>query len=182
MMAFLIGLAFGWFLERGGMGDAPKLAGQFYLRDMTVFKLMFSALVTAMLGLFWLERAGILDPADLFVTETAPLAQALGGAVFGVGFVIAGLCPGTSCVAAASGRLDGVAAMVGMFVGVVVFMVAFPWLGTIYGAGEIRTLAVAWGWREGSVVLLVVGLALAGFVASEALEARHRRGSRGSTS
>ena len=37
-----IGFAFGWFLERGGLGHAPKLAGQFYLTDLTVFKVMFT--------------------------------------------------------------------------------------------------------------------------------------------
>ncbi len=53
-----IGFAFGWFLERGGLGSAPKLAGQFYLTDLTVFKVMFSALVTAMLGRVLARSAG----------------------------------------------------------------------------------------------------------------------------
>ena len=61
VVAPLIGFGFGWFLERGGLGHAPKLAGQFYLTDLTVFKVMFSALVTAMLGAFWLDRIGLLD-------------------------------------------------------------------------------------------------------------------------
>ena len=61
VVALVLGLGFGWFLERGGMGNARKLAGQFYFTDHTVFKMMFSAIVTAMLGLFWLSRLGILD-------------------------------------------------------------------------------------------------------------------------
>ena len=61
LVAPLIGFGFGWFLERGGLGHAPKLAGQFYLTDLTVFKVMFSALVTAMLGAFWLDQIGLLD-------------------------------------------------------------------------------------------------------------------------
>jgi hypothetical protein len=60
-VAVLLGIAFGWFLERGGMGSARKLAGQFYLTDLSVLKLMFSAILTAMLGLFWLSWAGLLD-------------------------------------------------------------------------------------------------------------------------
>ena len=47
-VALVIGIAFGWFLERSGMGSARKLAGQFYLRDLTVFKVMFTAIITAM--------------------------------------------------------------------------------------------------------------------------------------
>ena len=34
-----------FLLERAGFGRADKLAAQFYLRDLTVFKVMFSAIV-----------------------------------------------------------------------------------------------------------------------------------------
>ena len=108
VLAFVIGVAFGWTLERAGLADAPKLARQFYLTDLTVFKVMFSALVTAMLGLFWLGRLGVVDVSAIYVPETFMGPQLLGGLVFGLGFVACGLCPGTSCVSAATGRLDGV--------------------------------------------------------------------------
>ena len=82
-----IGIAFGWALERAGLGSARKLAGQFYLTDLTVFKVMFSAIVTAMLGVFWLGRLGLLDLARVYVPETFLLPQLVGGLLFGVGFV-----------------------------------------------------------------------------------------------
>src|SRR4051812_37854809 len=107
--ALLIGVAFGFVLERAGLGNARKLAGQFLLTDLTVFKVMFSAIVTAMLGTFWLSRAGLIDLAAIYVPDTFLPSQIVGGLVFGAGFAIAGLCPGTSCVSAASGRGDGVA-------------------------------------------------------------------------
>ena len=50
VVAVLIGFGFGFVLERAGFGRANKLAGQFYGTDMTVLKVMFSAIVTAMLG------------------------------------------------------------------------------------------------------------------------------------
>src|SRR5207253_7483606 len=104
-----IGVAFGWCLERAGLGSARKLVGQFYGTDLTVFKVLFTAIVTAMLGAFWLGRFGVLDLANVYVPETYWLPQLAGGLLFGAGFVVAGLCPGTSCVAAATGRIDGVA-------------------------------------------------------------------------
>ncbi len=55
-LAVFIGIAFGFFLERGGLGSSTKLAAQFYLTDLSVFKVMFTAIVTAMLGLYWLSR------------------------------------------------------------------------------------------------------------------------------
>ncbi len=132
--AVCIGIAFGWCLERGGMGNARKLAGQFYLRDFTVIKVMFSALITAMLGVFWLGRLGVIDVHSLYVPETFLVPQVIGGVLFGAGFVIGGLCPGTSCVAAASGRLDGLAVMAGMFIGVLGFGIVFSRIQRIYYA------------------------------------------------
>lgn len=168
LAAPLIGFAFGWCLERGGLGSAPKLAGQFYLTDLTVFKVMFSALLTAMLGAFWLDRAGLLQLDLVYMPDTYLLPQAIGGIVFGAGFLVAGLCPGTSCVAAATGRRDGVAVMLGMVIGVTIFNAAFTWIAPLYSAtplGAVRLTDFA-GITYGVGVAAVTGVALAGFVAS----------------
>ena len=61
IVAFLIGIGFGFFLERAGFGSAKKLAAQFYLNDLAVFKVMFTAIVTAMLGVIYLSWIGFLD-------------------------------------------------------------------------------------------------------------------------
>ena len=61
LIAFVVGIGFGFFLERAGFGSARKLVAQFYLRDLAVFKVMFSAIVTAMLGLTYLAWTGYLD-------------------------------------------------------------------------------------------------------------------------
>src|SRR5829696_942030 len=128
--AVLVGTAFGGFLEGGGMCDARKLTGQFHFTDLSVLKLMFSGILTAMLGLFWLSWAGLLDLSRVYVPETFVAPQLVGGLVFGVGFAAGGLCPGTSCVAAATGRRDGFALIAGMLTGVFVFGEAFPVIGT----------------------------------------------------
>ncbi len=132
IVALLIGIAFGFVLERAGLGSAPKLAGQFYLTEFTVMKVMFTAIVTAMTGAFWLGRLGILDLASVYVPETFLLPQIAGGAIFGVGFLVAGLFPGTSCVAAATGRGDGLAVMTGMFAGVLLTGLSFASLRQFY--------------------------------------------------
>ena len=118
VVAMFIGIAFGWVLEQSGMGSARKLAGQFYLRDLTVFKVMFTAIVTAMLGVFWLGWLGVVDVSRIYVPETFILPQLVGGLIFGAGFAIAGLCPGTSCVSAATGRADGLAVVGGSVMGI----------------------------------------------------------------
>jgi uncharacterized protein len=165
MTALVIGIAFGWCLERAGLGDARKLAGQFYFTDLTVFKVMFSAIVTAMLGVFWLTRLGVLH--GVYVPETYWLPQLAGGLLFGAGFVAAGLCPGTSCVAAASGRGDGVVVVLGMFAGVLIGGAALPtWLYESTPRGPL-TLPQMLQIPEGVIVFAVVAMALAMFVAAE---------------
>jgi uncharacterized membrane protein YedE/YeeE len=173
-VAALIGIAFGWTLERAGLGSAPKLAGQFYLTDLTVFKVMFSAIVTAMLGAFWLSRLGILDLSQVYIPETFLLPQLAGGLLFGVGFVVAGLCPGTSCVAAATGRGDGAMVMLGMFAGVLVTGLAFAPLRHFYestGRGSL-TLPDLLRVPYGVVVCGIVAMALIAFQFAERLEKR----------
>lgn len=175
--ALIIGIAFGWCLESAGMGSARKLAGQFYLTDLTVFKVMFSAIVTAMLGVFWLGRLSMLDISRVYVPETYLVPQLVGGLVFGVGFALGGLCPGTSCVAAVTGRLDGVALVIGMWFGVLATGLFFPVLARFYERTPrgVVTLQQIAHLTYGAAVFLVVLTALAGFVAAERIETKARR-------
>jgi uncharacterized membrane protein YedE/YeeE len=172
--ALALGAAFGWCLERAGMGSARKLSGQFYLTDLTVFKLMFSAIVTAMVGAFWLGRIGLLDLSRVYVPETYLLPQLVGGLVFGAGFALGGLCPGTSCVAAVTGRGDGLSVVLGMFVGVLATGMLLPRVATFFAS----TSRGAWTFPQllhlpyGVVVALIVALALAGFWLAERMERR----------
>lgn len=169
-----IGVAFGWRLERAGLGSARRLAAQFYGRDFTVLKVLFSAIVTAMLGVFWLGTMGVLDTARVYIPETWLLPQAVGGALFGMGMVAGGLCPGTSCVAAAAGRRDGLAVMGGMLAGVLLFAAAFPLFRTLYDSTPAGTLTLPDLLRvpPGTVVAGVVAMALGAFALAEWVEAR----------
>jgi len=139
-----------------------------------VFKVMFSAIVTAMLGVFWLSRLGLIDLGSIYVPETFVLPQLAGGLIFGAGFVLSGLCPGTSCVAAASGRVDGFAVVAGIFAGTLGAGFAFARWQNFY----FMTARGSWQLPEalhmpyGVIVLLIVIAALAGFQLVERLERR----------
>jgi len=174
MTALAIGIAFGFCLERAGLGDSRKLAGQFYFTDFTVLKVMFSAIVTAALGVFWLTRLGVLDLAGVYVPETYLLPQLAGGLIFGAGFVAAGLCPGTSCVAAATGRGDGVMVVLGMFAGVLGTGLAFAPLQRFYESTARGPLTFPQLQRVpyGTIVFAVVAMALAAVAAAERWERR----------
>jgi rhodanese-related sulfurtransferase/uncharacterized membrane protein YedE/YeeE len=175
--AIAIGIAFGFTLERAGLGNARKLAGQFYFTDFTVFKVMFSAIVVAMLGAFWLSRLGVLDLRGVYVPETWLMPQLIGGLLFGAGFVVAGLCPGTSCVSAATGRGDGLAAVGGMFFGVLVvgltMGLAFTPLQRFYESTSRGsfTLPDLLHVPYGAIVFAIVAMALLAFAGLRRLAA-----------
>ena len=173
-VAFGVGVGFGWCLERAGLGSARKLMGQFRLTDLAVFKVMFSAIVTAMLGLFWLSRLGLVDLARVYVPETFVAPQLVGGAIFGAGMALAGLCPGTSCVAAVTGRVDGIAVVLGFFAGILTTGLAVPAIDRFYGSGARGgvTLDSVLDTSPGVMILVVVTMAMAGFVLAGQIEQR----------
>ena len=172
LVALFIGIGFGFFLERAGFGSARKLAAQFYFIDLRVFKVMFVAIVTAMLGAFWLSWLGLLDYTQVTVPSTYLVPQIFGGLVFGVGFVMGGYCPGTCCVAAATGRLDGVVHLFGMISGILLFGELYSFIEGFYTSTPMGrfTLPDLLQLPFGLTVFLVVLLALAGFAAAERLE------------
>ena len=94
VLAFLIGIGFGFFLERAGFGSARKLVSQFYLNDLAVFKVMFTAIVTAMLGVTYLAWIGWLDLSLVYLVPTFLLPQVVGGLILGVGIRRRRLLPG----------------------------------------------------------------------------------------
>jgi hypothetical protein len=177
-VALAVGVGFGACLERAGLGSARKLAGQFYGRDFTVLKVMFSAIATAALGVFWLTRLGMMDAGRIYVPETFLLPQAAGGAVFGVGLVAAGLCPGTACVAAATGRRDGLAVIGGLLAGVLAFALGFPLVGGFYGstARGVMTFPALLHLSPGAVTAALVAMALGAFAGVERWERRASAG------
>jgi rhodanese-related sulfurtransferase len=172
VIAFAIGIGFGFFLERAGFGSAKKLVAQFYLRDLAVFKVMFSAIVTAMLGVTYLAWTGVLDLDLVYLVPTYWVAQLIGGLVLGAGFVIGGYCPGTSIASASTGRLDGIVFVLGFAAGTAGFAVASPLLSGLLHAGELGRVTVpdALGVGHGLVVFAVVAIAVAGFAGASWIE------------
>ncbi|HSD54957.1 MAG TPA: YeeE/YedE thiosulfate transporter family protein [Burkholderiales bacterium] len=121
-----LGFLFGFFLERAGFGSSRKLAAVFYLYDMAVLKVMFTAIVTAMTGLWALSAVGWLDLGEIYLVPTFLLPQFVGGLVLGAGFVIGGYCPGTSVAGMATGRIDAMLYALGMLAGLAFYAAAFP--------------------------------------------------------
>lgn len=169
----LVGVGFGYALEISGFGNSKKLAAQFYFKDLTVLKVMFTAIVVAMVLIFFSAGIGILDFSKLWVNPTYLWPGIVGGLIMGVGFIVGGFCPGTSLVSASTLKLDGIAFALGTLVGV-------------WGFGE--TVGPIWQWwntsgyygrltwmdlfnvPSGVVVVVIVLMALFMFWGGEQLE------------
>jgi len=172
IVAFVIGIFFGFFLERGGFGSGRLLAAQFYFYDMRVFKVMFTAIVTAMVGLYYLAWIGFLDLNLVYYGETYIYADALGGLILGIGFVVGGYCPGTSGVAISTGRIDAIFYALGGFFGIFVFGELYPSMQSFLTAGYLGKISIPqyFHLNYGFVVLLVILIAIGGFTLVEWVE------------
>lgn len=177
IFAVITGIAFGFFLERAGLGNVKKLLAQFYLKDLRVFKIMFTAIITTMTGVFLLNWIGFLQADMIYLTPTYIWPQLIGGLIFGVGFIIGGYCPGTSCVALSTGSIDGSLNVAGSLTGILLFGELYPYLEKFYTAGPLGqvTLAQYFGLPAGVMVFLIILMALGGFWLSEKLERKTRR-------
>ncbi len=175
VFAFLIGIGFGFALERGGFGSARKLVSQFYLTDLAVFKMMFTAILTAMLGVMYLAWMGVLDLSLVSLTPTYVAPQIAGGLLLGAGFIIGGYCPGTSVAAAATGRFDGLAFGAGMVGGALVFGALRPALGGFFTSTALGAVTIPAYFKlpYGVVAFAVVLAALAGFYGTSVIERLH---------
>jgi uncharacterized membrane protein (DUF485 family)/rhodanese-related sulfurtransferase len=172
IIAILIGFAFGFFLERGGLGNAKKLAAQFYFKDFTVLKVMFTAIITAMMGLSLFGFIGLVDMSQVYLNPSYIMPQLLAGLLFGVGFVMAGLCPGTCLVAIATAKFDGLVTLIGIFFGIFIFGEIFDILsGFIYSThlGQI-TLSGLLKIPQVFLVLLIAGMGIVMFIMIQTFE------------
>jgi 3-mercaptopyruvate sulfurtransferase SseA len=176
--ALVIGLAFGFSLEQAGFGSSRRLASMFYFRDMAVLKVMFTAVLVAMLGLQYAGGLGLIKEEQLFFMPSIYGAQIVGGLIFGVGFVVGAWCPGTAAVGVASGRLDALVFLAGAGIGSVFFNELFGVLKGLYTWGD-RGVRFAWqdlGLSAAGCGFLVVAAALVLFWGAEYLEKRRTVG------
>jgi hypothetical protein len=120
----LFGLAFGFLLQKGGVGKFNVLIGQLLLQDFTVAKVMLTAIVVGMFGVFTLHHFG---KVNLHLKPTRIGANVIGGLLFGAGFALLGYCPGTVAVALGQGSWDALFGMAGLVAGSWVFAELSGW-------------------------------------------------------
>lgn len=135
VLALVFGALFGMLLHKGQVTNYNVIINQFRLKDFTVLKVMLSAIIVGGIGVFVLKGAGLasyhIKPADL-------LGVALGSAIFGVGMVVYGYCPGTALAAIGTGSKHALVGLGGMILGGIIHALTFPWLkANILSVGQM---------------------------------------------
>jgi rhodanese-related sulfurtransferase len=169
----LIGVLFGAVLETAGFGNSMKLAAQFYFRDLTVLKVMFTAIIVACVLVFLTSAMGLLDYNLVWVPPTYLWPGIVGGLIMGAGFIVGGFCPGTSLVAMATGKIDGLFFVLGVLTGIFLFGETVASFAVFFDSSYMGrfTLPDLFGVDYGLVVVAVVLMALFMFWGAERIEA-----------
>ncbi len=157
LLGLLTGVLFGALLQQGRVLRFEKQVGAMLLRDMTILKFMLSAIIVGMIGLHLLVGLGAVA---LSVKGTSIGANLIGGLLFGIGWAVAGYCPGTSVGAVAEGRWHALFAIAGMLVGAAIFAEVYPALKTSVSTwgdfGKITLPGVLGGSPWSVIVVLVI--------------------------
>lgn len=129
----VFGLAFGFLLQKGGVGKFHILIGQLLLEDFTVAKIMLTAIGVGMVGIFTLHH---FAKVNLHLKPTRIGANIIGGLLFGAGFALMGYCPGTAAAALGQGSWDALFGMAGLVAGSWIFAES---------SASLKTTVEKWG-------------------------------------
>jgi uncharacterized membrane protein YedE/YeeE len=123
LIGFLIGCAFGAILFLGGATSYRRILGTLLLKDMWIIKLMMTAIGVGTLGIYLLDMGGL---ANMSIKPAYVWGVIAGGAIFGIGWALAGYCPGTCVAGSGEGKKDAIFTLLGALAGALLFSLLFP--------------------------------------------------------
>lgn len=152
-LGLFFGMLFGFLLQKGGVAKYHVLIGVLLLEDFTVVKVMLTAIVVGMVGVFTMYGLGMVK---LHLKPTRYAANVIGGLIFGVGFALLSYCPGTGAAALGQGNFDAIAGILGLMAGSYLYAEA---------SGPLSRTLLKWGDRGKLMLPELVGVSARAFVA-----------------
>ena len=158
LIGFITGILFGFFLQKAQVTKYEAIFGQLLLIDFTVLKVMLTAIVVGMAGIFCMRAVGLVE---LAVKPGSWGSSGIGGIIFGVGMAILGYCPGTSAGAAGQGSLDALVGGVGgMIAGGMLYARLHPKIAKgVLAWGEFGRLTLP-EWLHVKIATAALGISL----------------------
>lgn len=145
-LAIVLGIFFGFALQRVGATNPENIINMLRLTDLHLMKAIFFAIGISSTLLFLLMTFGFIDAGHLSV-KSSYTGVIVGGALLGLGFAVAGYCPGTSLTAMADGRKDALFFVGGGLLGALIYTMVY---GSIKGSWLFDKIA-------GGKVMLATG-------------------------
>jgi hypothetical protein len=134
-LAIVFGFVFGWLLQRGKVTNYNVIVNQFRLKDFTVLKVMFPAIIVGGIGVLALTN---MELAKWHVRDANMLGTIIGAAIFGIGMVLYGYCPGTGVAAIGTGSIHALVGAAGMIFGAILYAFSFEWVrANILSVGKL---------------------------------------------
>ena len=152
--AVLIGILFGYALQRSGFTNSRKISAAFYMKDVDVPVVMFTAIVTASIGLWGMSLLGLIDLGKFYFLPSYLIPMIVGGFIFGIGMAVGGFCPGTSLASMVTGKIDAMVFVGGFLLGSLLFGDLYPIWDKFYNSGANGV------WRIDQLLNVNVGLAV----------------------
>jgi hypothetical protein len=169
ILAIVVGASFGFILDRVGATNPNYVINMLRLSNLHLMKTILFGIGIASVLTFGGITLGLLDVGHLSV-KAAYIGVLIGGGMLGIGFAIAGYCPGTSLAAAATGRKDALFFVLGGLVGAGGYMASYSWIAStgvlgkvLGGKATIGAIAGAkypalFGWLPGEVTGIILGI------------------------
>ncbi len=142
ILAVVIGVVFGFILERGGFGTAAHIAPVFYFRSLIVPRIMVTAIVTAATLILIASLMGYVDFSQIFIPTTYLWPYLVGGIIFGLGMVMSGWCPGTAVVGIATLKIDAIFFALGLLVGMFFYFDIYQYIIDFANSGNLGKFTI----------------------------------------
>ncbi|HLV67299.1 MAG TPA: DUF6691 family protein [Polyangiaceae bacterium] len=116
----LFGIAFGFVLSRAGATSYATIADMFTFRDLHLMGVIGVAVGLSAIGFAFIRRRGAQSVSGAPITlARKPMGAGVipGSLLFGVGWALAGACPGTVLAQLGEGRVPALATLFGILVG-----------------------------------------------------------------
>jgi len=167
ILSIVLGVLFGFVLQKVGAANPQKIIDMLRLKDFHLMKAIFLGIGVSSLALFALLAIGAIDGGNLSV-KSSYLGVIIGGAILGLGWAIAGFCPGTGLVAVGAGRKDALSFILGGLSGAFIFMLIYAPLKASFLFNELGgkvTLAATGNEKFAALLPSLPGIAVAGVIA-----------------
>ncbi len=139
VFALFVGIAMGAILQRVGASSPTMIVRSLRLEDIAVIKFMATTIAVATVVTYAISN---WVPMHFDIKPTYLLGVGVGGLIFGVGFALAGYCPGSCVVGCGEGRKDALVTVLGGLTGSLAFTLVYtvlePMLIRPLDFGKIR--------------------------------------------